>query len=84
MALSDFSNPADWYTAVTLLCIMSSIGEIYWVGTFTFFNRGGLAACFAWGLARLSIRRGATAPTARNRSTPTTARNRSLAPVRHS
>jgi hypothetical protein len=62
LAAAPFSHPADWYSAVTLLCIMSSIGEIYWVGTFTFFSRGGLAAVFAWALTRLSIRRVAVRP----------------------
>ena len=52
-----FTDPHTWYSTVTLLCIMSSIGEIFWVGTFTFFNRGGLAAVFAAAIAAFSVRR---------------------------
>lgn len=54
---SGFADPHTWYSTVTLLCIMSSIGEIFWVGTFTFFNRGGLAAVFAAAIAAFSLRR---------------------------
>jgi hypothetical protein len=44
LAASRLSTARDWWQAATLLCVVASIGDLLWVGTFTFYSRGGLAA----------------------------------------
>ena len=48
----------DWYHATILVCLVSSLGDLFWVGTFTFVSRAGLSALAAWVVYRLTTRRG--------------------------
>lgn len=54
---SRLRRPWDWWKAVALLCAVSSLADLYWVGTFTWFARGGLAAVMALLIGRLSTGR---------------------------
>jgi hypothetical protein len=47
----------DWFHATILVCLVSSLGDLFWVGTFTFMSRAGLAAVIAWIAYRLTTRR---------------------------
>lgn len=57
LAARRLAEPKDWWRAVTMLCIVASLGDLAWVGTFTFFNRGGLAAVFVLVIGAFSFRR---------------------------
>lgn len=51
------ADPDDWWRATILVAMVASLGDLFWVGTFTFFARGGLAAIIAWLVWQLSTRR---------------------------
>lgn len=57
MARSGMDRPRFWWSAAVLACIVSSLGELYWVGTFTMFARGGLAAVIVAAAGFLSLSR---------------------------
>ncbi len=57
LAAAGLRRPDDWWRATILVCLVASLGDLCWVGTFTFFARGGLAAIVAWGVWRFSTRR---------------------------
>jgi len=44
LAWSRFERDRDFYSLAVLVCVVSSLGELCWVGTFTAYARGGLAA----------------------------------------
>lgn len=46
----------DWFHATILVCLVSSLGDLFWVGTFTFMSRAGLSAAVAWVVYRLTTR----------------------------
>ena len=54
---SRLSTTASWWSAATLLCICGSLGDLYWVGTFMIYARGGLAALVVWMVGKLSTGR---------------------------
>lgn len=54
---SGMATSRDWWRAVILLCLVTSLADLFWVGTFTFYARGGLAALVALIMARMSQRR---------------------------
>lgn len=49
--------PRSWWSVAVLACIVSSLGELYWVGSFTMFARGGLAAVVVGVVGFLSLSR---------------------------
>lgn len=57
LVASKLRSPSDWWIAVALLCAVSSLADLYWVGTFTWFSRGGLAALMALAVSRVSLAR---------------------------
>jgi hypothetical protein len=54
-------NADDWWKATILVCLVSSLGDLFWVGTFTFLARGGMAALIAFVLWRFTTRNPASA-----------------------
>src|SRR5690606_13624803 len=44
LAWSTFERDHDWWSLAILVCLVSALGELYWVGSFTAFARGGMAA----------------------------------------
>lgn len=54
VAKARLSTNNDWWKAATLLCVVASLGDLLWVGTFTFFTRGGMAAVVLLLVAALS------------------------------
>lgn len=44
LAWSNFESDSDWWSLAILICVVSGLGELYWVGSFTAFARGGMAA----------------------------------------
>lgn len=46
----------DWFRATILVCLVSSLGDLFWVGTFTFFSRAGLSAIVTYFVWRLTTR----------------------------
>lgn len=44
----------DWWRMVVLGCLVGSLGDLYWGGTFTFFTRGGMSFLVAFAMWRLS------------------------------
>lgn len=60
---SQLGTTSAWWAAVALLCMCASLGDLYWVGTFTYFSRGGIAALVIWGVGKLSTGRHLTAST---------------------
>lgn len=54
---SRLSRPTDWWRTVVLMCVVSSIADFFWVGSFTWYARGGLAAVVAYVIGRISLRR---------------------------
>jgi hypothetical protein len=49
-------NVDDWWKATILVCLVTSLGDLFWVGTFTFLARGGMAALVAFVLWRFTTR----------------------------
>lgn len=47
----------SWWRMVVLVCLVASMGDLYWGGTFTFFTRGGMAALVALMMWKFSTRR---------------------------
>ena len=43
LAWSGFDDERDWWSLATLVCLVSALGELYWVGSFTAVARGGMA-----------------------------------------
>lgn len=56
LARSGLALPSDWWRATILACLTSSLGDLFWVGSFTYFSRGGLAAVVAWFLWKMRTR----------------------------
>ena len=54
LALEGLSTPARWWSAAALLCLVSSLADLFWVGSFTFFARGGMAAIVVLVVGRLA------------------------------
>ena len=52
----------DWFRATILVCLVSSLGDLFWVGTFTFMSRAGLSALVVWIVYRLTTRRSPAPP----------------------
>ena len=52
-----FATDDDWWSTVVLMCLVSSLGDLYWGGTFTFYTRGGMAALVTLGMWKLSTAR---------------------------
>lgn len=44
LAWSQLKFPSNWWSMAALACVCSSLGDLMWVGSFTFMARGGLAA----------------------------------------
>jgi hypothetical protein len=59
---SGLQNVDDWWRATIVMCLVSSLGDLLWVGTFTFFSRGGLAALTAWIIWKMTTRVAKVAP----------------------
>ncbi len=57
LARSGLGTVDDWWRATIVVCLVTSLGDLFWVGTFTFMARGGMAAVMAWIVWRLSTRR---------------------------
>jgi len=57
---SRLSQPSDWWAATILLCLVAGLGDLFWVGTFTFFERGGLAALVGLVAMGMSVRSAST------------------------
>lgn len=57
LAVSGLRSADDWWRATILVCLVTSIGDLFWVGSFTFMARGGMAAIMAWIVWRFSTRR---------------------------
>lgn len=57
LALTGLRSADDWWRATILVCMVTSLGDLFWVGSFTFMARGGMAAIMAWIAWRLSTRR---------------------------
>lgn len=51
------SSPSAWWKGVVLMCCVSSIADYYWVGSFMFFARGGMAALIAVLVSRVNLSR---------------------------
>ena len=56
LARSGLQTPDHWWRATILVCLVASLGDLFWVGTFTFVARGGMAAIMAWIVWRLTTR----------------------------
>ena len=54
----------DWWRMVILGCLVSSLGDLYWSGTFTFYTRGGMACLVAVAMWKLSRGRAVGPPVA--------------------
>lgn len=57
LARSGLAGVDDWWKATILACLVGSLGDLFWVGTFTFVARGGMAALVAWVMWRFTTRR---------------------------
>lgn len=57
LAASRLRTPSQWWAAIAMMCCVASLADLFWVGSFTWFSRGGLAALVAALLARLSLGR---------------------------
>lgn len=57
LARSGLRTSDDWWRATILVCLVTSLGDLFWVGSFTFMARGGMAAIMAWIVWRFSTRR---------------------------
>ena len=51
------ATSGNWWSAVILMCISASLADLYWVGPFTWYSRGGLAALVAVLMVRVSRQR---------------------------
>jgi hypothetical protein len=56
LARSGLRTVDDWWRATILVCMVASLGDLFWVGSFTFMARGGMAALMAWIVWRLTTR----------------------------
>ena len=56
LSLSGLRTPDDWWRATILVCLVTSLGDLFWVGSFTFIARGGMAAIMAWIVWRFTTR----------------------------
>lgn len=56
LVMRRFRDPKDWWETTILLCIVSSLAELVWAGSFSFFARGGFAAVLAWLLMKMRLR----------------------------
>lgn len=54
LAAGGLVDSDDWWRAAILACLVGSLGDLFWVGSFTFVARGGLAALVAWAVWRLA------------------------------
>jgi len=66
---SSVTSSDDWWRAVTLGCVVSSLGDLFWGGAFTFYTRGGMAFLVAFAMWRMS--RGRLVPVAARAGAPT-------------
>ncbi|MEZ5178256.1 MAG: hypothetical protein R2746_08225 [Acidimicrobiales bacterium] len=57
LARSGLRTVDDWWRATILVCLVTSLGDLFWVGSFTFMARGGMAAIMAWAVWRFTTRR---------------------------
>jgi hypothetical protein len=57
LARSGLRSADEWWRATILVCLVVSLGDLFWVGTFTYMARGGMAAIIAFVLWRLTTRR---------------------------
>lgn len=57
LAWSNFADDRDWWSLAMLTCLVSALGELYWVGTFTMMARGGMAALAVWLTRVVALRR---------------------------
>lgn len=57
LSASRLSDPRDWWNTVVLMCLVASLGDLFWAGTFTYYTRGGMAALIAWAVGGLSMMR---------------------------
>ena len=73
LAWSAFEDERDWWSLATLVCLVSALGELYWVGTFTAVARGGMAT-LAVLLTRLVALRRHGSPSRRQPAKPSMAR----------
>ena len=51
LVASRMQADTDWWRLLALACVVASLGDLFWVGSFGFYERGGLAA-----LVALSVR----------------------------
>ena len=54
LAVEGLNSSGRWWSAAALLCLVSSLADLFWVGSFTFFARGGLAAIVVLLVGRLA------------------------------
>ena len=54
LARSRLATPKDWWDTVVLVCLVTSLGDLFWAGTFTYYTRGGMAAIVAWVVGKIS------------------------------
>lgn len=57
LAGSGMRSHRHWWQAAVLVCCASSLADLFWVGTFTYFARGGFAALIVALVGRLSLSR---------------------------
>lgn len=69
LATSGLEDPRAWWQAAVLVCIVSSLADLLWVGTFTMLSRGGLAAVVVAVVGIMSTSRRHPAPSVSVRST---------------
>lgn len=62
LARSGLRTSDDWWRATIVVCLVTSLGDLFWVGSFTFMARGGMAAIVAWIVWRFSTRRQRAVP----------------------
>ncbi len=68
LARNGLRTPDDWWRATIVVCMVSSLGDLFWVGSFTFMARGGIAALMAWLVWRLFTSRLPAVPASATRS----------------
>lgn len=57
LASGGFETSRAWWSATIVMCFTASLGELFWVGTFSTYARGGLAALAVFMVGSLSLTR---------------------------
>ncbi len=56
LVASRMQHGLDWWRLLVLTAVVAGLGDLFWVGTFGFYSRGGLAALVALGIRLVSRR----------------------------